>query len=53
VNEQNQTMADLRGGESLKVTIRRCFDHRLMLQWYEILKISQTLQVIVEGDALM
>jgi hypothetical protein len=32
VNEQNKTIVDLWDGSSLKVTFRRCFDHRLMMQ---------------------
>jgi hypothetical protein len=53
VNEQNKTIADLWDGESLKVTLRRCFDHRLMLQLFEILQIAQTIQLTLDSDALI
>jgi hypothetical protein len=39
-NEQSSTVAKLWDGKNLKNTFRRCFDHRLMLQWYEEVKIA-------------
>jgi hypothetical protein len=53
VNEQNYTIVDPWYGEHCKVTFRRCFDHRLMLQWYKIIHIAQTLQPVEENDALI
>jgi hypothetical protein len=53
VNEQNHTIFYLWNGVSLKVTFRRYFDHRLMLQWYEIIQIAQTLHLDDEDDALI
>jgi hypothetical protein len=38
-NEQNKTIADLCDGLSLKVTFRRCFDHRLMLSGWKFRKL--------------
>jgi hypothetical protein len=42
---QNGTIAELWDGAQLKVTFRRCFDHKQMLLWYEVLQIAQTLQI--------
>jgi hypothetical protein len=53
VNEQNKTIADLWDGSSLKVTFRRCFDHRLMLQWLEIQQIAQTISLNNMKDSLI
>jgi hypothetical protein len=53
VNEQNHTISNLWDEESLKVTFRRYFDHRFMLQWYAILQIAQTLHLTDENDALI
>jgi hypothetical protein len=53
VNEQNKTTSNLRDGESLKVTFRRFFDHRLMVQWFEILQIAHTIQLTPDSDALI
>jgi hypothetical protein len=53
VNEQTCTIADLWDGEHCNVTFRMCFDHRLMLQWYKIIHIAETLQLVEENDALI
>jgi hypothetical protein len=53
VNEQNKTIADLWDGSSLKMTFRRCFDHRLMMQWLEIQQISQTIILSSIKDSLI
>jgi hypothetical protein len=53
VNEQNKTTTELWDGESLKVTFRKCFDHRLMLQWFEIQQIAQSIHLNTESDALI
>jgi hypothetical protein len=53
VNEQNKTTSNLWDGESLKVTFRRFFDHRLMVQWFEILQIAHTIQLTPDSDALI
>jgi hypothetical protein len=50
VNEQNKTIVELWNGESLKVTFRRCFDHNLMLQWFEILQIAQSINLNSDSD---
>jgi hypothetical protein len=39
--------------EHLKITFRRCFQHILMLQWYEILEIARTTHYFDEKDALL
>jgi hypothetical protein len=51
-NEQNYIIFELWDGEHLRVNFIRHFDHRFMLQWYEILQILQTLQPTAENDAL-
>jgi hypothetical protein len=43
-NEQFTTLANLWDGQNLKITFRRCFDHGLMLQWYELIQIAQSIQ---------
>jgi hypothetical protein len=53
INEQNKTIAELWDGESLKVTFRRCFDHRLMVQWLEIQQIAQIIHLNTENDTLI
>jgi hypothetical protein len=53
VNEQNRSIADLWDGSSLKVTFRRCFDHNLMLQWFEIQQIAQTISFDGTKDSLI
>jgi hypothetical protein len=41
-------------GESLNVTFRRRrFDHHLMLQWFEILQIAQSIHLNADSDALI
>jgi hypothetical protein len=52
-NEQNCSISELWDGTNLKITFRRCFDHHLMLQWFEILQIAQTLHLSSESDALV
>jgi hypothetical protein len=49
----NDTIAELWYGLQLKVTFRRCFDHRRTLLWYEILQIAQTNQISEDGDNLI
>jgi len=51
--KKTATIADLWDGDQLKVTFRRCFDHRLLIQWYEILQIAQTIHFSGEEDALI
>jgi hypothetical protein len=51
VNEQNKTTVELWDRESLKVTW--CFDHNLMLQWFEILQTAQSIQLTTNSDALI
>ena len=46
-------MAEIWDGEQLRVTFRRCFDHRLMIQWYEILQIAQSIHLSGEEDAII
>jgi hypothetical protein len=41
------------GMGQLRVTFRRCFGHRLMLQSYEIVQISQNFHITAEVDALI
>ena len=53
VNEKTVTITELWDGDQLKVTFRICFDHALMLKWYEVLQIAQTLQLSAEDDALI
>jgi hypothetical protein len=53
VNEQNKTIADIWDGSSLEMTFRRCFDHRLMIQWLEIQQIAQTLTLNDSNDSLI
>jgi hypothetical protein len=53
VNEQNRTFVELWDGETLKVTFRRCFDHNLVLQWFDILQIAQSIHLTSDSDALI
>jgi hypothetical protein len=53
LNEQNKTIAELWDGVSLKMTFRRCFDHKLMLQWFEIQQIAQTILLNDSKDCLI
>lgn len=53
VNEQNATVATLWDGDQLKVTFRRCFNHALMTQWYEVLNIAQSINFSDEDDAII
>jgi hypothetical protein len=52
-NEQNCSIADVWDGTSLKISFRRCFDHQLMLQWFEIVQIAQSLSLTTESDTLL
>jgi hypothetical protein len=52
-NEQFKTVADLWDGQNLKITFRRCFDHKLMIQWYELVQIVNSIQFSGEADALI
>jgi hypothetical protein len=52
-NEQCRTVADLWDGKNLKIAFRRCFDHKLMLQWYELVQIVQCIQFSDENDSLI
>jgi hypothetical protein len=53
VNEQNKTIAELWDGETLIVTSRRCFHYELMVHWFEILHIAQSIHINNESDALI
>jgi hypothetical protein len=53
VNAQNHIIFELWDGKQLRVTFRRCFDHRLILQWYEVLQIPISLHLKDENDALI
>jgi hypothetical protein len=52
-NEQFRTVAELWDGQNLKITFRRCFDHNLMTQWYELVQIASSIQFSEEPDALI
>jgi hypothetical protein len=52
-NEQFKTVAELWDGQNLKITFRRCFDHNLMIQWYELVQIASSIQFSKESDALV
>jgi hypothetical protein len=52
-NEQNISIADAWDGTQLKISFRRCFDHGLMIKWFEIVQIAQTLSLNNEQDTLV
>jgi hypothetical protein len=52
-NEQNISIAKAWDGTQLKITFRRCSDHELMVKWYEIVQIVQTLVLNNEHDTLI
>ena len=47
------TIAESWDGEQIRVTFRRCFDQRLLYQWFEILQIAQSLHLSDEDDCLL
>jgi hypothetical protein len=53
VNQKSATIAKLWDGRQLKVTLRRCFSNKLLLEWYEIMKIAQTLNLSGEEDSVV
>jgi hypothetical protein len=52
-NEQNISIADAWDGTQLKISFRWCFDHDLMIKWFEIVQIAQTLSLNDEQDTLI
>jgi hypothetical protein len=52
-NEQNISTAEAWDGAQLKISFRRCFDHDLMIKWFEIVQITQTLSLNDEQDTLI
>ena len=52
-NEHNQAIVDLWDGVNLKITFRRCVDNRLLLLWYDMLSIVQSIVLSNEDDALI
>ena len=52
-NEHNQAIADLWDGSNLKITFRRCIDNRLLLLWYDLLNIVQSVTFNDDEDALI
>ena len=53
VNEKTTTIADIWDGAQLKVIFCRYFDHAMLVSWYEILQITQTIQFMDEEDSLV
>jgi hypothetical protein len=53
VNQKSATIAKLWDGRQLKVTLRRYFSNKLLLEWYEIMKIAQTLNLSGEEDSVV
>jgi hypothetical protein len=47
------SIKDVWDGVTLKVTFRRTVDHRLMLQWEELLQICSSIQFTEERDAII
>jgi hypothetical protein len=52
-NEQNISIADAWDGTHLRINFMRCFDHDLIVKWYEIVQIAQTLHLNDEKDTLI
>jgi hypothetical protein len=52
-HEQNISIADACDGTQLRINFRRCFDHDLMVKWYKIVQIAQTLNLNDEQDTLI
>ena len=49
-NQQNCTIAEVWDGSQLKITFRRCFDHSLLLRWYDLVYIAESLVLSEEQD---
>uniref|UniRef100_A0ACD6AF76 Uncharacterized protein n=1 Tax=Avena sativa TaxID=4498 RepID=A0ACD6AF76_AVESA len=52
-NEKSAVIADIWDGEKLRVTFRRCFNHELLIKWYGILQIAQSIHLSGEEDAMV
>ena len=49
-NQQNCSIADVWDGTQLRITFRRCFDQALMLRWYDLVSIAESLALNSERD---
>jgi hypothetical protein len=52
-HEQNLSIAEAWDGTQLRISFRRCFDHDLMVKWFEIVQIAQTLSQNDKQDTLI
>lgn len=53
-NEHNVPIADVWDGEHLMITFRRCFDKKkLLLLWYDLVSIVQSISLNNEEDAII
>jgi hypothetical protein len=53
IHEKGISVKDVWDGINLKVTFRRIVDHRLMLQWEELLQICSSIQFTEERNAII
>jgi hypothetical protein len=53
VHEKGIYVKNVSDGVNLKVTFRRTVDHRLMLQWEELLQICSCIQFTEDRDAII
>jgi hypothetical protein len=52
-NEQTKTIKEIWDGEELRLSFRRCFDDKLLLQWEELKAIVQHLRLTDEPDQMV
>jgi hypothetical protein len=53
VHEKGISVKNVSDGVNLKVTFRRTVDHKLMLQWEELLQICSSIQFTEDRDAII
>jgi hypothetical protein len=52
-NEQTKTIKEIWDGNDLRLSFRRCFDDKLLMQWGELKAIVQQLQLTDEPDQMV
>ena len=46
-------MAEMWDGKQLNITFHRYFDHGLLIKWYELPQIAQSIQITEDEDAII
>ena len=52
-NEQNATVSEVKEDNLIKLTFRRCFDQQLLLRWFDLVSIVETIQLNGEEDNIL